>query len=100
MVYLTQLIYVHEGREAMFEEFEAIVLPLLSKHHGQLLLRLRPDRASKIAGTEELPYELHVVSFESDDDRVRYSNDAERARVLHLKEQSVARTLVLEGTQP
>lgn len=98
MVYLTQLVYVHEGREAMFQDFEAIVLPLLSKYRGQLVLRLRPDSASKIAGSYELPYELHIVSFESEDDLVRYSNDEERKRVLHLKDQSVERTVVLKGT--
>jgi hypothetical protein len=99
MVYLTQLVYVHAGREAEFEQFEAIVLPLLAKYHGQLVLRLRPDEASLIAGTEERPFELHVVSFESEDDFVRYSNDDERRRVMHLKDRSVERTVVIKGSR-
>ena len=46
MSYLTQLIYVREGHEATFSEFEDIVLPLLARHRGELLLRLRPGRES------------------------------------------------------
>src|SRR5688572_16634128 len=95
---LTQLVYVRDGREAMFHEFEDTVLPLLAKYRGELLLRLRPDRASKIGGSDELPYEVHVVRFESEDDLVRYSNDEVRQGALHLKEQSVERTLVIKGT--
>jgi uncharacterized protein (DUF1330 family) len=97
MVYLTQLVYVRPGREAMFQEFEDVVLRLLSKHHGELLLRLRPDRQSKISGSSEAPYELHVVRFDDEADLVRYSNDEERQRVLHLKNESVAETVLIKG---
>ena len=46
MIYLTQLIYVREGREADFQQFEEILLPRLSQYSGVLVLRLWPDRAS------------------------------------------------------
>ena len=39
MLYVTQLVYVHAGREAMFHEFEDVVLPLLQKYRGELLLQ-------------------------------------------------------------
>jgi hypothetical protein len=97
MIYLTQLVYVHEGREATFHQFEDIVLPLLAKYRGELVLRLRPDHASKIAGTADVPYELHIVSFHSEDDVARYSKDEERQRVLHLKDESVRRTTLITG---
>jgi len=98
MVYLTQLIYVNEGREAAFGQFEDIVLPLLSKYRGELLLRIRPDRQSKISGSSESPYEVHVVRFESEDDLARYSNDEERKRALYLKDASVKSTVLIKGT--
>ena len=98
MIYLTQLIYVREGHEATFSEFEDIVLPLLARHRGELLLRLRPGRESKLDGSSEAPYEVHVVRFESDDDLVRYSNDEDRQRVLPLKEQSVRSALLIKGS--
>jgi hypothetical protein len=88
MIYLTQLIYVREGREADFQQFEEIVLPRLSQYSCELVLRLRPDRASKIAGSGDLPYEVHVVRFETEEGLARYSNDEERQRWLKLKDQS------------
>lgn len=97
MLYVTQLVYVHAGREAMFHEFEDVVLPLLQKYRGELLLRLRPDAASKIAGAEEVPYELHLVRFTTKADLEAYASDEARQRVLHLRDQSVRSTLVIMG---
>lgn len=97
MVYLTQLVYVRPGHEKTFEAFEDVVLPLLSKYRGELVLRLRPGRESFIAGTEEPPYEVHVVSFETEEDLSRYSNDEERQRSLPMKEASVSRTVLIRG---
>ena len=97
MIYLTQLIYVLEGREADFQQFEEIVLPRLSQYSGELVLRLRPDRASRIAGSGDPPYEIHVVRFETEEDLARYSNDEERQRCLHLKDQSVRSALLIKG---
>src|SRR5262249_44071338 len=97
MIYLTQLVYVHEEREATFDQFEDVVLRLLPKYHGELLLRLRPTRASKIDGSSEVPYEVQIVRFESENDLLRYSNDTERQRLLPLKEQSVRTSLLIKG---
>jgi len=55
MIYLTQLIYVREGCDERFRAFEDRVLPLLTKHKGELVLRLRPASDAKIAGTAEMP---------------------------------------------
>src|SRR5215468_9847175 len=98
MIYLTQLIYLSEGHEAAFDQFEDAVLRLLPKYRGELLLRLRPGPASKIDGTTETPYEVHVVRFETSDDLLRYSNDEERQRMFPLKEQSVRNSLLITGT--
>lgn len=84
--------------EADFERFEAIVLPRLNAYSGELVLRLRTDPASKIGGTAELPYEVHIVRFESDEDLDRYSQDEERKRWLHLKSSSVRSALLIKGS--
>jgi uncharacterized protein (DUF1330 family) len=97
MIVLTQLIYLHDGCEQTFQEFEAIVLPLLASHGCELMLRLRPDPASYIAGSCERPYELHLVRFPDDDALSRYANDDARRAFLHLKEASVRSTLVVAG---
>jgi hypothetical protein len=97
MIHLTQLIYVHEGREATFGTFEDTVLPLLARHNGELLLRLRPQPGSWIAGSVEMPYEIHVVRFDSEEDLARYSGDEDRRRVLPLKEESVRKVVLIKG---
>ena len=98
MIYLTQLIYVHPGREQAFQEFEDTVLPLLGKYRGELLLRLRPGLEAKIAGSSEAPYEVHVLGFASEQDLAAYSSDAERQRALPLKERSVRSSFLIKGS--
>jgi hypothetical protein len=97
MIYLTQLIYIREGHEATFHEFEDAVLPLLAKYRGELLLRLRPKREAKIDGSSDAPYEVHIVRFESEHDLARFSNDEDRQRVLSLKDRSVRGVLLIKG---
>ena len=98
MVYVTQLVYVLEGREQQFLEFEATVLPLLAKYRGELVLRLRPDPAAFVAGSAELPYEVHVVRFATDEDLAAYVDDGDRRRVLSLKDTSVRSSMTIRGT--
>jgi uncharacterized protein (DUF1330 family) len=98
VIYLTQLVYVRDGCEDAFHQFEELVLPLLPKYGGELLLRLRPGPSSVIAGSWEPPYEVHILRFESDADVARYSNDEVRQRHLSLKDQSVRSALLIRGT--
>ncbi len=97
MIYVTQLIYIREGCEKAFHEFEDAVLPLLARYRGELLLRLRPDPASMIGGSSEMPYEIHIVRFETEADLAAYSNDEERTRHLPLKDESVRRVVLIKG---
>lgn len=43
MIFITQLIYIKEGQEAVFHQFEEIAIPAILKYKGQLLLQVRPD---------------------------------------------------------
>ncbi len=97
MVYVTQLVHVHPGKESVFEEFEAVAIPSIAKHGGELLLRLRPSPASVVAGSIEVPYEIHLVRFPSDEAFARFAADEERRRFLHLKEESVRSSLLVRG---
>lgn len=99
MLYLTQFVYVHPGKEAQFEEFESIACAALHKYRGQLLLRLRPDARSVVSAEAEVPYELHVLCFASRDDFARYAADPERQQILHLKAEAVRASLLIEGTR-
>jgi uncharacterized protein (DUF1330 family) len=99
MIYLTQLIYIREGQEEIFHQFEDIAIPAISRYNGRLLIRVRPDKNSIIEDNIGNPYEIHLVEFEQEQDFINFSQDEERKKFLHLKDQSVRSTLLIKGTK-
>lgn len=99
MIYLTQLIYIRQGQEAIFDQFEDIAIPAISKYNGRLLIRVRPDRHSIIEDHINGPYEIHLVAFDTEQDFIHFQQDEERKKFLHLKDQSVQSVLLIKGTQ-
>ena len=99
MIYFTQLIYIKEGSEHLFFEFEDVALPLLWKYKGKLLLRIRPTSSTFVEGAIEQPFEIHLVSFENESDFEQYQQDEARKSYLHLKEQAVKSVVLIKGIQ-
>jgi hypothetical protein len=66
MIFITQLIYIQEGKEDLFNQFEEIAIPAISKYNGKLLLRVRPGEKAIVESGIEKPYEIHLVEFDSD----------------------------------
>lgn len=97
MLYITQLIYILEGQEAVFDQFEAIAIPLISKYNGKLLLRVRPGQDAFIESNVEKPYEIHLVQFETENDFADFMQDEERKGFLYLKERSIQSVLLIKG---
>jgi len=97
MIYITQLIYINQGQENVFHDFEDIAIPAILKYNGRLLLRIRPEENSFIENSIDKPYEIHLVEFESEKDFENFSQDEERKRFLHLKEQSVKASILYVG---
>lgn len=97
MLYYTQIIYVKEGLEDQFLQFESHVLPLIKKYNGTLIYRVRPTDDSVIETTMGKPYELHFVTFPSREDFIAYGKDPERLQYLHLKEASIEKAVLIEG---
>lgn len=97
MIYITQLIYLVPGQAAVFEEFEALAIPLIADHGGALLLRMRPTDDAMIAGTLELPYEVHVVSFPDEAAFEGFMQDERRKQFLHLKAAAVRASVLIQG---
>lgn len=96
MLYYTQIIFLKEGMENSFNLFEEKVIPLLSKHNGKLLYRIRPNKDSIIEGIDK-PYEIHILEFQTKSDFESYANDKERLKHLNLKDQSVEKIQLIEG---
>jgi antibiotic biosynthesis monooxygenase (ABM) superfamily enzyme len=97
MIYLTQLVYLNPGKEEAFDAFEAVALPLITQYRGELLLRIRPNADSIVSAGIDVPYEVHLVRFNTDADFNAYLQDPERQRVLHLKNEAVRSSLLVKG---
>jgi uncharacterized protein (DUF1330 family) len=99
MILITQLIYILEGQENVFNEFEAIAIPIIAKYNGRLLFRIRPGQESFIESNIERPYEIHLAEFPNEDDFRSFTEDGERKRFLHLKEQAIKTVILIKGVR-
>lgn len=100
MIYITQLIFLKEGKEAIFQQFEDFAIPLIEKYNGRVLYRLRPGPENYIDAKEEAqPYEIHFISFDSENDLSGFMNDKGRLAFIHLKEESVQSMLLVKGSK-
>lgn len=97
MIYITQLIYIKEGQENVFHEFEEIAIPIISRYNGRLLLRIRPGENTFIEYSIDKPYEIHLVEFDSEQDFENFKQDKERMKFLHLKDQSIKASILFKG---
>lgn len=97
-LFITQLIYIQEGKADIFHQFEDIAIPAIAKYNGRLLLRVRPDEEQMIERNIDKPYEIHLVEFDSEADFQRFMQDEERKKFLHLKEQSIKSVVLIKGT--
>ncbi len=97
MIFITQLIYIISGQEKVFDEFENIAIPTIIKYNGRLLLRIRPTDNTYIEHHIDKPYEIHLVEFDTLQDFENFKQDEERKKFLHLKEQSIKTSILIQG---
>jgi len=99
MIYLTMVIFLQAGKEALFNEFEAFAIPLMSDYSGQVIYRIRPSEESLIVCQGPPPYELHFISFDSENDFHNFLKDKRRKAFMHLKEGSIKTTFLVKGKE-
>jgi uncharacterized protein (DUF1330 family) len=99
MIYITQLIYVIPGQEKIFDQFEDVAISIISKYNGRLLSRIRTNERSFIGPQADKPYEIHLVEFNSEQDFENFKKDEERKKFLHLKEQSIKASVLIQGVK-
>lgn len=97
MIHLTQLIYLKEGKEDLFHQFEELAIPIILKYNGRLTLRIRPSENAVIENNIEVPYEIHLVEFKTQEDFELFKMDEERKKFLHLKEESIRSIILIQG---
>ena len=96
MILISQIIYIKEGAESVFDQFEAVAMPLISKHKGRVLFRMRTANAEMIEASIPKPYEIHLVEFEREEDLQLFMDDEERKKFLHLKEQAIQSVILIK----
>jgi uncharacterized protein (DUF1330 family) len=99
MIHITQLVYIKEGQEKIFDQFEDVAIPTISKYNGRLLFRVRPTEESYIEHQIDKPYEIHLVEFDDEQDFKNFMQDEERKKFLHLKEQSIKSVTMIKGVR-
>ena len=99
MIHITLLIYVNNGKEHIFHQFEELAIPTIQKYNGRLNLRIRPSEETIIENSIEVPYEIHLVEFETQADFENFKIDEERRAFLHLKQESIRSSILIQGKQ-
>ncbi|NHA04518.1 DUF1330 domain-containing protein [Mucilaginibacter sp. HC2] len=98
MLYFTQIVFIRDNKEYEFNLFESYVLPLLHKHGGELIYRVRPTADCVIETSLGNPYEIHIVTFASQQGFDGYLNDEERVKHMQLKENAIEKVLLIAGS--
>jgi uncharacterized protein (DUF1330 family) len=99
MIFITQLIYINSGQEKVFDEFENVAIPAISKYNGRLLFRVRPSQQDFIESHIDQPYEIHLVEFKTQEDFDNFKQDPGRKKFLHLKERSIRSSVLIQGNK-
>ena len=84
---LAQIVRIPAVGVSDFQAFESLVLPLLPRHGGALVRRVRGDDGR---------FEVHLVSFPSRDALDAYLADPERVDALPLRDSSGAQFELVE----
>jgi uncharacterized protein (DUF1330 family) len=97
MIHITQLLFIVPGKEDTFHQFEDIAIPLMAEYGGRLLYRFRPGPEAVIGSMEERPYEVHIITFDSEADLDAFLKDERRQSIMHLKEASIRKSVLIKG---
>ena len=87
-------LFVHEGREAEFDEFERQAARIMARHGGRVERVIRP---TAVLPAGPLPREIHVVTFPDLAAFDAYRADAELVALAPLRAAAIARTDVTIG---
>src|SRR4051812_27599275 len=95
-LYILVKLWIHSGREAEFEAYERKVARIMARYGGVIERAIRVSREPD-DGSDK-PFEVHVLSFPSQDLYDAYQEDAERRSLSGERAAIVTNTDVLVGT--
>lgn len=95
IILLVQL-FIHPGREVEFRRFETEAAQIMQRYGGRIERVIRPISAAQ---GEELPHEIHLVSFPSMEQFESYRGDSDLAKLAPLRQSAIARTVITIGEE-
>jgi hypothetical protein len=90
---LVVALYIHDGHEAEFEQFESAAAEVMKRYGGGIERRIRC--APSADGSQ--PYEVHIVAFPDAAAYERYRSDEELRGLAELRRRAIRETRVWSG---
>ena len=95
-VYVLVRLWIRAGLEAQFEAYERKVARVMARYGGVIERTIRPARTT--SQESGLPFEIHVLRFQSRALYEAYRADSERAALSDERAATIAHTEVLVGS--
>ena len=94
-IYMTVLIYLKEGQESLFHDYERQAAKVMMRHNGRFEQIIKPNIVN---GDLPLPDEIHVLSFATPDGFSSYRQDPASQALAPMRLASVEKAIFLQGT--
>lgn len=91
---MISVLHIHQGREAEFEQFETEAARIMARYGGAIDRRIRVAPADG----QDLPYEVHIVSFPDDRSFREYRRDSDLQALAALRSRAIRETVIWSGT--
>jgi uncharacterized protein (DUF1330 family) len=92
---LTALLYIHPERRDDYERFEAEASRIMRRHGGRIERRLAA--AALTDGDNDVPDEVHLVTFPSRQSFEAYRIDPELAPLAELRARAIRRSVIWQS---
>jgi antibiotic biosynthesis monooxygenase (ABM) superfamily enzyme len=92
---LVVALYIHPGRSAEFESFEAQAAEIMSRVGGRIERRIACSNKDDASA----PDEVHLVTFPDVDSYNRYRESSELQALASLRAVAIRKTVVWRGTE-
>lgn len=91
-IYMTVLIYLNDGMEAVFDEYKQKSHVIAKKYGANIERIIKPVKLAK--GNMELPYEIHIASFSSAENAKQMKQDADYLKLVRTLRDKAVKSLV------
>ncbi len=88
-------LFIHQGCEAEFEQFESTAAVIMRRYGGRIERRI----GCAPGDGDDRPHEVHIVAFPDQQSFERYRNDDELLALAELRTRAIQRTIIWPGVE-